>query len=220
MAPVTNEGDIAFNKVNVALARSQRQIASWLPPRTAEEVASTRSQAEIDREDAELFQPISELAGLGALLPEEVRDGDPNRQELSSNDKLRKQLFGGKIASSVKSGIRPEVTGTGVVRHRTVTKPPRAVVADAGNDDGDEDEGGRSSLGRSKRKRGQEHGAGTGEGGPDITAKQSTPLPGQEQARQLLRGTKPPSNFLDEILAEKSHKKKKKRKHNKGREEQ
>lgn len=61
MAPVTNEGDIAFNKLNVALARSQRQIASWLPQRTAEETSHTKSEAEIDKEDAELFQPISEL---------------------------------------------------------------------------------------------------------------------------------------------------------------
>ncbi|KAI9719773.1 MAG: hypothetical protein M1812_003261 [Candelaria pacifica] len=220
MAPITNEGDIAFNKINVALARSQRQIASWLPPRTAEETANTKSEAEIDKEDAELFQPISELAGLGAPLPKEITDGDANRQELSSNDKLRRQLFGGKIASRMKVGVRPEINGNGAVRHRPVTKPPCAGIANGEDEDDEEDEGGRSSLGRSKRKREKEHTADVDDDRPDITTAQSTSSSGQAHVGQRSQNSKPTSSFLDEILAEKSRKKKKKRKNKNGREGQ
>lgn len=57
----TTEADIIFNKASVALARSQRLIASWLPPRTAEELANAKSEEEIEREEQEMFSPVPEL---------------------------------------------------------------------------------------------------------------------------------------------------------------
>lgn len=57
----TTEADIIFNKANVALARSQHLIASWLPPRTAEEFAETKSEEEIEKEEREMFTPVPEL---------------------------------------------------------------------------------------------------------------------------------------------------------------
>lgn len=61
MAAITSEADIIFNKANLALAKSQRLIASWLPPRTAEELASTKTEEEIEKEEQEIFAPIPEL---------------------------------------------------------------------------------------------------------------------------------------------------------------
>lgn len=60
----TSEADIIFNRANVALAKSQRLIASWLPPRTEEELRTAKSPEEIEREEAELFAPIPELFAL------------------------------------------------------------------------------------------------------------------------------------------------------------
>jgi hypothetical protein len=56
-----SEGDIIFNRANVALAKHQRLVASWLPPKTEAELANTKSQEELDREEEEMFAPVPEL---------------------------------------------------------------------------------------------------------------------------------------------------------------
>ena len=61
MAATTREADLIFNRANVALARSQRLIASWLPPRTEEELRNAKSEEEIEKEEQELFKPMPEL---------------------------------------------------------------------------------------------------------------------------------------------------------------
>jgi hypothetical protein len=56
-----SEGDIVFNRASVALAKQQRLIASWLPPRTAEEASNSKTTEELEREEQEMFAPIPEL---------------------------------------------------------------------------------------------------------------------------------------------------------------
>lgn len=56
-----SEADIIFNRANVALARSQRLIESWLPPKTADEMASAKTEEELQKEDEALFKPTPEL---------------------------------------------------------------------------------------------------------------------------------------------------------------
>ena len=46
------EGDIFANKTNILLAKSQRQIASWLPPRLAREEPSVQPE-DIDDEEGD-----------------------------------------------------------------------------------------------------------------------------------------------------------------------
>jgi hypothetical protein len=61
MPASTNEADIIVNRANVALAQSQRLIASWLPPRTDEERANAKSEEDIEEEEREIFTPVPEL---------------------------------------------------------------------------------------------------------------------------------------------------------------
>lgn len=61
MAPQPSEADIIFNRANVALAKSQRLVASWLPPRTDEEVKNSKTEAQIEEEEQELFTPVPEV---------------------------------------------------------------------------------------------------------------------------------------------------------------
>jgi hypothetical protein len=73
MPPKTKEpteADIVFNRANVALAKSQRLIASWLPPRTSEELANAKTQEELEKEDADLFAPVPELLVMICILVE------------------------------------------------------------------------------------------------------------------------------------------------------
>ena len=61
MAPNTSEGDVLLNRINIALAKSQRQIASWLPPRKEEELASLTTEEDIEKEEQEMFIPTPEV---------------------------------------------------------------------------------------------------------------------------------------------------------------
>lgn len=55
------ETDMILNRANVALARSQRLVASWLPPQTAEESSTIpKSEEELRREEEEIFTAVPE----------------------------------------------------------------------------------------------------------------------------------------------------------------
>jgi hypothetical protein len=57
-----SEADIVFNRANVALARSQRLIQSWLPPKTAEDVVHEQhSTQDLLKEDEQVFKATPEL---------------------------------------------------------------------------------------------------------------------------------------------------------------
>lgn len=56
-----SEADIVFNRANVALAKHQRLVASWLPARTDTDLTSSKTQEELDREEEEMFAPVPEL---------------------------------------------------------------------------------------------------------------------------------------------------------------
>lgn len=56
-----SEADIIFSRASVALAKSQRLIASWLPPPTPSELAAAKSEEEIEREEREMFTAAPEL---------------------------------------------------------------------------------------------------------------------------------------------------------------
>lgn len=64
-----SEADIIFNRANIALARSQRLVASWLPPRTT--TTSTDSGAENKQDDDdEIFTAVPErFVSLHRLIP-------------------------------------------------------------------------------------------------------------------------------------------------------
>lgn len=55
------EADIIFSRASVTLAKSQRLIASWLPPLSATEFASAKTDEEIESEEREMFAPVPEL---------------------------------------------------------------------------------------------------------------------------------------------------------------
>jgi len=68
MPRIPSEADIIFNKANVALAKSQRLLASWLPPRKPEELQNTKTEEELEREEREMFVPMPETYVWPAML--------------------------------------------------------------------------------------------------------------------------------------------------------
>lgn len=61
MTTKPSEADIIFNRANVALAKSQRLVASWLPPRTDAELKNAKTDDQIEKEEQEMFTPVPEV---------------------------------------------------------------------------------------------------------------------------------------------------------------
>ncbi|KAK5125652.1 hypothetical protein LTR85_011926 [Meristemomyces frigidus] len=105
MANQLSEADVILNRTNVALARSQRLIQSWLPAKTAAEESSTEQAHEEDEDD---FIGLDELGGLGSKRKaddEGLPDGAFRRKKLASNEKLLEQLLGKKAAQARKQAL-------------------------------------------------------------------------------------------------------------------
>ena len=139
--------------------------------------------------------------GLGASIPKEE---EIKRQKASTDEILRRQLLGRDYKKlqpdRARDGSKP---GLGV-GHVGVKPRPASVKRPVDESD---DEGGRSWLGRSKRQKldkelqnGITEAAGTGGVAVLATAATAAQAP---QRRKI---------YLDEVLAEKSHKKSKKKK--------
>lgn len=62
-----SEADIIFNRASLALAKSQRLIASWLPPRP-DEAAATKTEEELNIEESKIFLPVPELCDSHELI--------------------------------------------------------------------------------------------------------------------------------------------------------
>ena len=56
-----SEADVIFNRASVALAKSQRLIASWLPPRSEEERMNEKTEEQLEQEERDIFAPVPEL---------------------------------------------------------------------------------------------------------------------------------------------------------------
>ncbi|KAL8766649.1 MAG: hypothetical protein Q9209_006632 [Squamulea sp. 1 TL-2023] len=213
MTAQPSEADIIFNRANVALAKSQRLVASWLPPRAEDELKNAKTEEQIEQEEQEMFTPVPEALGLGAKIPEDIKDWDLKRQKSSSNDLLRRQLLGkdhAKLQNKYSPG-QASFLGTESVPH--FGSKPRPVPAKRKLEDcSSEDEGGRSSLGKEKLKRKPMR---TFNPTKDEKSEADTidyEDPRREQP-ETLKPLKKPSNYLDEVLVqrrEKKHRKKKK----------
>ncbi|KAI4286019.1 MAG: hypothetical protein L6R35_004520 [Caloplaca aegaea] len=211
MAPPPSEADIIFNRANVALAKSQRLVASWLPPRTEAELKSTKSEEQIDQEEQELFTPVPEILGLGAKVPDDLKDGGAlKKQKLTSDDLLRRQLLGKDHAILKKKEERGQRGSGSIVS--LGSKPLPAAAKRKAEDVSSDDEGGRSSLG--KKKHHHEHDKIREDRGVDAldVGKDVDPGDGRRQRPEAATRSVKATNYLDEVLSQKSKKKRKNKK--------
>ncbi|KAL9108091.1 MAG: hypothetical protein Q9227_007066 [Pyrenula ochraceoflavens] len=142
-----SEADAIFNRASLALAKSQRLIASWLPPKTEEDV---KTEEQLEAEEREIFTVVPERLGLGAPLPE---DGEtPSKTPNSADSKLRKQLLGAKSNKSApqypqagRDKSRKPAKDTKHVQSKA--RPPQTQLAHSGSQDDAEDlEEGRTKI--------------------------------------------------------------------------
>ena len=55
-----SESDIILNRANVALSRSQRLVASWLPAQPDDEQSKVKTEEELQKEEDEIFTAVPE----------------------------------------------------------------------------------------------------------------------------------------------------------------
>ncbi|KAJ5622086.1 hypothetical protein N7528_005318 [Penicillium herquei] len=206
-----SESDIILNRANVALSRSQRLVASWLPAQTEEELANTKTDEELQREEDEIFTAVPETLGIGAPLPEKAADGSWNRTELGSNDKLRKQLLGKNYDRFMKAAAANKA--------QLKTAPAAQARATASNntqdnDSEDDEEGRTASIGQKKRKvmpKKVKAVVNSEDQDTNVQGDQDTPTTTEVPVRQApSKGKKKATSYLDELLAERAKKRKKK----------
>lgn len=144
-----DEADVVLNRVNIALARSQKIISSWLPPPTKEDADHEQAQ-----DDDLTFTSMTERGGIGSSAAydnEGFPDGALQRKKLSSNDKLLEQLLGKKGAQMKKksgqSGKDISISGHAAVTPRTVTS--KRQTREVGSDE--EEDGGRAAAFKSRK---------------------------------------------------------------------
>ncbi|KAJ5747975.1 uncharacterized protein N7511_009671 [Penicillium nucicola] len=252
-----SESDIILNRANVALSRSQRLVASWLPQESTDELATTKTEEELQREEDEIFTAVPETHGHLVLkiekiqtrrrrpLPQKAADGSWNRTELDSNDKLRKQLLGKNYdrVMKAKAAQKAAVAGSTTTAGSVSAAGNNAGAGAVEEDDEDDDEDGRSAMiGRKKNMRGPGAGAGVGparkkkkKGGnvvedvfasPVVGAGADTGTDTQDSTQTATaeeenvpseptpaparsKGRKKATSYLDELLAERAKKRKK-----------
>ncbi|QDS75237.1 hypothetical protein FKW77_000440 [Venturia effusa] len=205
-----SEGDVIANRLMVRKADKLRLVASWLPPPTSEELASAKTQEELEQEEKEMFAPVPETLGVGAAPPKDEGDGVLQRKDTSSLAALEQQLLGrhAKPPPGIGSKQGPQST--------LADRSTKAVV----NVDSD-DEGGRTAaftLRNQQLKTKVSQAPALEEEARlhmDFEDKDT-----QVKARSSMSSVPAPSkrkvsSFLDEILDSKKKKKKKKKKRTK-----
>lgn len=160
--------------------------------------------------EVQCSHPIISL-GVGAPLPEKAADGSWNRTELSSNDKLRKQLLGRNYDKVMKAAAANKAV-PGKQSGKTA-----ASGTMSGRDEGsdDEEEEGRSALVGKKRTKGSSWDTrvvvaeertvvGQVETGAEVGSTKEVP-----EKSASSKGRRKVTSYLDELLAERSKKRNK-----------
>ncbi|CAD0013326.1 hypothetical protein D6D19_02023 [Aureobasidium pullulans] len=199
-----SDADVIFNRANVALARSQHLVQSWLPPKPAQDVVQSKTAQELLKEDEELFKPTPELLGLGASAPD--ADSDPllKKRPGANNDRLLEQLLGKKAARGHRASSKPQPAPKTPVTQKT--------GADQLGADEDDDEEGRANMVASNSLLKRKGSAQSSTRKTAATSKNPDKVrePPSDEDDGPPPNKKRPGSYLDQLLAEKASKKNRK----------
>lgn len=128
--PAQTELDAISNRIQIALAKREELVRSWTS-KSAREDKIRKTDEELDAEDALLFRNQPAYLGVGCPIPEKFLIGEADRSKKSLEARLGKGLQASKRrdaeekAASAKRGL---------------------------NQDSSDEEEGRSSLGKKKKR--------------------------------------------------------------------
>ncbi|KAH7088088.1 hypothetical protein FB567DRAFT_331219 [Paraphoma chrysanthemicola] len=233
MSKRNSDGDVLANKLSLMQANSQRRLAAMLGP--APESYATTAAATQEDEDEDLKKEYAdpEVLGIGGMRPKDIADGSFTRRTLTSSDKLLEQLIGKKKA---KAHLAAQQNAS---RLGAKPQPFKHDRSHAKKEESEDEEEGRTAAFKSKRRRTakvkvepadledeEQRGAvisSNGEKLPDGEGEaqqadsnqqeddEEDVTPPMRAPKSIPSRSKPKAtSYLDEILAERSKKKKKK----------
>lgn len=213
------QADIILNRANVALARSQRLIQSWLPAKSAAE------ESPIQVDEGGDFNGMTEVGGIGsktAFADDGLPDGSLQRQKLSSNDKLLEQLLGKKAAQAHKKAQGKSLSTSKHAAPKPLQSKPKPIKRAVESDEEEEEEGRAASFKSRKMKHVRperpsetaliEDKVEQESGKAERATEEGDEGPRPQQIQDSAYPRKKPASYLDELLSSKKSKKSKKKK--------
>ncbi|KAF2633796.1 hypothetical protein BU25DRAFT_436165 [Macroventuria anomochaeta] len=230
MAKKDDFDDVLGNKFSLVNAKSSKLLASWMG---AEPTAapSTNNVSDAQDEDADLKQADfgHDRLGVGSAIPKDIADGSFTRRAPTSNDKLLEQLIGKKRAKA-HLAAKQEAERASARQQPTWRQKKEAKKVEESEDE----EEGRAATITSKRQTAN----GTKPMSKPMTVVEDKPEVAEDRVEESSKNAeteqtpkndsdddidlKPkkrvkksrakPTSYLDEILAERSKKKKAKAK--------
>ena len=199
----TQEADVTWNNVSIALSRHQALLNTLVSRHTSELTNGLKTSHELNTQDDDESDIESDTRGMGAPALKEIAPGESQKSMLATED-LRKKMFGKAGNSRARTSYGGSVGTAG--SKLQVSKPRPKVVSV--QEESDEEEG-RSAVARKK--------SGRPTSGGESAAKLELPpadaAPSGKKDNNAMSSTKKrPSSYLDEILAVRGSKRKKKKK--------
>jgi hypothetical protein len=225
MMDTTSDPDVIFNRLNIALARSQRVLNSWIPSKS-----EAKEATHVDDHPEDEFKSMHEKPGLESKAAyaddDDLPDGAIQRKKLASNDKLLEQLLGSKAAQAKKKSKEPGKSMS-ASRHTASKQLTTRSKALREVDSGEDEEGGRAAAFKSKQTKYHRKSS-----NPDTTIederldvqvdseqvtatknhKDDESSPGVPSNTPQSSSKRKPTSYLDEMLAQRANKKSKKKK--------
>ncbi|CAD0096076.1 unnamed protein product [Aureobasidium vineae] len=165
--------------------------------------APQRTDQELLKEDEELFKPTPELLGVGASAPDTDQDPLLKQRSGANYDRLLEQLLGKKAARGHRATSKPQPTQT-----KPISQKNASNQVDADEDDDEESRAtmvaSNSALKRKGPSRSTIRNTGT------TSQDQKKTEPSSDDDADTRPSKKRSGTYLDQLLAEKASKKKRK----------
>lgn len=143
--PQVSEADIWLAKMNVGLNRSEKVLQSWMRPGQPLDSASSLGGSGDKNDDDEDFSAMSGVGGIGTVASAD--DAVPGRKKLSdSNQKLLEHLLGKRAASAKMKEKKPHTSANGQTGSKPMPSDSKPKVTAPVDDSEDDEEMGRAST--------------------------------------------------------------------------
>lgn len=231
-----SEADIWLAKMNVGLNRSERVLQSWMRPGKSIENGSSLQDGRGGDDGEEDFSAMSGVGGIGTIASAD--DAVPGRKKLSDgNQKLLEHLLGKRAASAKMMEKKPHVSANGQTGSKPMPVESKSKVTAPADESEDDEEMGRASTLTSRGTGGRKvrdnkrpayaTAGGRGDAIVDLDVEPSDPREDLATVAELITQEKPTedeievpvskkpakrkaTSYLDEMLAKKKNKGKKK----------
>ncbi|KAJ4993904.1 hypothetical protein SVAN01_00381 [Stagonosporopsis vannaccii] len=229
MAKKDRFDDVLGNKFSLMNAKSSKLLSTWMGADQGQTTAPTGDVSEpAPDQDADLKQTDfgHDRLGVGSPIPKDIADGTFTRRAPTSNDKLLEQLIGKKRAKAHLAAKQEAERAS--ARQQPAWQEQQTKKKEERVESEDEEEGraaviaGRGRGGKGPKGRGNEkvgvaseEPKGDGKSGEQIAKEEEEQEDEDDHVdlkpKKRVKKSRPkPTSYLDELLAERSRKKKSK----------